>query len=204
MPAHRAQWWPFYKMGKSFSRRVTEWRTWSLRYPLNHRPISTLLLNQNNLQPFCIALLVQEDKLSLTDKVIKHLPKLSNLDERITIKDLIHHTSGLRNLDELHLNNGTRYEDVITRSHAYKLIHTQQRLNFDPGERHLYCNTGYFLLSEIVEKVTGKSLREFATEEIFLPLGMTKTTFVDDYKEIVYNSAYSYQRNDSIFEKSYN
>ena len=152
---------------------------------------------------FCIALLAQRGQLSLHDSIHKYLPELPNFGKKITIKDLIHHTSRLRNLNELYSNSGTRVpEDVLTRSHAYKLIKGQRRLNFDPGERYIYCNTGYWLLGEIVKQITNKSLREFAAEEIFQPLGMINTHFHDNYKELATNSAYSYQKDSATFEKA--
>ena len=152
---------------------------------------------------FCITLLAQQGMLSLDDDIRKHLPYVPDFGEKISIRNLIHHTSGLRDQWQLLAISGTRLDDVITQDHIIKLVETQKDLNFEPSERHLYCNTGYTLLAEIVEKVSGKSLREFAELEIFQPLSMKGTHFHDDYKEIVSNRAYSYIPKDSIsFEKS--
>lgn len=152
---------------------------------------------------YCIVLLAQQGKLSLDDDIRKYLPDVPDFGRKITIRNLIYHTSGLRDQWQLLAISGTRLDDVITQDHILKLVKSQKRLNFDPGERQLYCNTGYTLLAEIVKKVSGQSLREFAEKEIFQPLGMKDTHFHDNYKEIVRNRAYSYDQKDSIsFENS--
>jgi hypothetical protein len=76
------------------------------------------------------------------------------------------------------------------------LAQRQQELNFKPGEEFLYCNTGYTLLGIIVERVSGKSLRDFCEECFFQPLGMHSTHFHDDHEMIVENRAYSYAHKD--------
>lgn len=152
---------------------------------------------------FCIVLLAQRGLLSLDDDIRKYLPDLPDFGKKITIKNLIYHTSGLRDQWQLLAISGTRIDDVITQDHILKLIKMQKRLNFDPGERHLYCNTGYTLLAEIVKKVSGLSLREFADKEIFKPLGMNNTHFHDNYKELINNRAFSYEpSNMGYFENS--
>ena len=79
----------------------------------------------------------------------------------------------------------------------------QRELNFQPGAEYAYCNTGYTLLGVIVERVTGKTLRQFCAERIFAPLGMTSTHFHDDYQEIVANRAYSYAEKDGVLHHSH-
>jgi CubicO group peptidase (beta-lactamase class C family) len=143
-------------------------------------------------------ILAQQGKLSLDDDIRKYLPELPDFGKKITIRNLINHTSGLRDQWQLLAISGTRLDDVITQDHILKLVKNQKELNFEPGARYLYCNTGYTLLAEIVKKVSGNSLREFADAEIFRPLGMKNTHFHDNYKEIVRNRAYSYDAKDSI------
>jgi hypothetical protein len=87
---------------------------------------------------------------------------------------------------------GQAIDDVIKQEHIIKLVSNQKDLNFEPGSRMLYCNTGYTLLAEIVKKVSGKSLREYADEKIFKPLNMNNTHFHDDNTEIVKGRTYSY------------
>src|SRR5437763_12276821 len=88
---------------------------------------------------------------------------------------------------------GLRIEDVFSHSEAVALIAHQKELNFKPGDDYLYSNSGYFLLGQIVKRVTGKSLREFADERIFQPLGMTHTHFHDDPGHVMKGRAMSYE-----------
>ncbi|MBS1978600.1 MAG: beta-lactamase family protein [Bacteroidetes bacterium] len=146
---------------------------------------------------YCIVLLAREGKLDLDDEVRKYLPYVPDFGKKVTIRHLIYHTSGLRDQWQLLAIGGQALEDVITQQHIIKLIEKQKELNFEPGSRMLYCNTGYTLLAEIVRKVSGKSLRTFTDERIFKPLGMTNTHFHDDNTEIVKNRTYSYDKTDS-------
>ena len=85
-------------------------------------------------------------------------------------------------------------DDVITTDHIMTLVQNQKELNFSPGERFMYCNTGFTLLAKVVEEVSGKSFASFTNERIFQPLGMSNSFFYDDHERIVENRAYSYQR----------
>jgi CubicO group peptidase (beta-lactamase class C family) len=142
---------------------------------------------------FAIHLLAQEGKLSLDDDVRKYLPELHDFGQTITLRHLLHHTSGLRDQFDLLQLAGWRLSDVITEQDVLHLIWRQRELNFSPGTEYLYCNTDYTLLGLIVERVSGRSLREFAQERIFKPLGMKHTQFHDDYQTLVKDRAYSYQ-----------
>ncbi|HEX5171466.1 MAG TPA: serine hydrolase domain-containing protein [Cyclobacteriaceae bacterium] len=149
---------------------------------------------------FCIVLLAQEGKLGLDDDIRKYLPYVPDFGKTITIRQLIQHTSGLRDQWQLLAIGGQSLDDVITQKQIIKLIENQRELNFEPGTQQRYCNTGYTLLAEIVRKVSGKSLREFADDRIFKPLGMNHTHFHDDNTEIVPGRTYSY---DSIGKNKY-
>ena len=140
-----------------------------------------------------VALLSQQGKLSLDDDVRKYIPELPDLGARITIRHLIHHTSGLRDQWELLELAGWRYSlDLITDDDVLEMVSRQTALNFRPGEKHLYCNTGYTLLAMIVKRISGQSFREFTRTHFFDPLGMKNTHFRDDHAEIVKNQAYGY------------
>jgi CubicO group peptidase (beta-lactamase class C family) len=141
---------------------------------------------------FAIVLLANQGKLSLDDDIRKHLPEVPDFGKKITIRHLIHHTSGMRDQWTLLGMAGWRLDDVITKEHIMKMVRYQKELNFDPGAEHLYSNTGYTLLAVIVERVSGQSFRDYAEANIFKPLGMTNTHFHDDHEEIVKNRAYSY------------
>ena len=116
---------------------------------------------------FAILLLAKEGKLSLEDDVHQYIPELHDFGSAITINHLIHHTSGLRDQWRLLTLAGWRLDDVITKHRIMKLVMRQRELNFEPGSEFLYSNTGYTLLAEIVERVSGKTLAEFCHERIF-------------------------------------
>src|SRR5512135_2932155 len=108
---------------------------------------------------FAIALLEQDGKLSQKDPVRKYLPELGSYADGITVADLVHHTSGLRDYLVLMYLAGFRDADLTDDDDALRLIAGQKAANFAPNTEWLYSNTGYFLLSIIVRRVSGQSLR---------------------------------------------
>jgi CubicO group peptidase (beta-lactamase class C family) len=139
-----------------------------------------------------ILLLAQEHKLSLDDDVRKYLPEIPDYGASITIRHMLHHTSGLRNYDDLFDLEGIPEADLTTDRDAMDLIVRQKGVNFKPGDEFLYSDTNYFLMSQIVKRITGQTLRQFAQERIFGPLGMTSTHFHDDHTMIVPRRATGY------------
>ena len=144
-----------------------------------------------------ILLLEKQGKLSVTDDVRKYLPELPDYGKKITILQLLNHTSGLRDYLTLMELAGINLDGVTTDEDALALIVRQRAPNFAPGSEYLYSNTGFFLLSVIVKRISGKTLREFAAENIFTPLGMTHTQFRDDYTSLIADRAMAYDANES-------
>jgi CubicO group peptidase (beta-lactamase class C family) len=142
---------------------------------------------------FAIHLLARDGKLSLDDDIRKWVPEIPSYGKTITIRELLHHTSGLRDYIELMDLRGIRTEDVTTEAEALALMARQRAPNFAPGTEHLYCNTGYFLLSVVVRRASGRSLREFAADRIFAPLGMRHTQFNDSHTRVVPGRATGYE-----------
>jgi CubicO group peptidase (beta-lactamase class C family) len=140
-----------------------------------------------------VALLAQDGRLTLDDDVRKHLPELPEYGKTITIRHLLTHTSGLRDYLTLMSLRGVNFDGVTTDQDAFDLIVRQKGLNFEPGSEYLYSNSGFFLLSAIVRRASGKSLAEFAHERIFAPLGMRDTHFHDDHTRIVPLRATGYE-----------
>jgi CubicO group peptidase (beta-lactamase class C family) len=142
-----------------------------------------------------VGLLTLQGRISLDDDVREYVPELRDRGVRITIRHLLHHTNGLETLDELLEDQGmidqlgTPLHDAqhVTDSAAVALIAQQQALRFEPGSEHEYGNSGYFLLGQIVERVSGQSLRAYAEEHIFAPLGMTQTHFHDEAGHVIEN-----------------
>jgi len=150
-----------------------------------------------------IVMLAQEGKLSLDDEVRKYVQEVPDFGVPITIRELVFHTSGLRDQDNLLNLAGWRVSlDLITDDDILAVMSRQKDLNFPPSSRHLYSNTGYTLLAQIVKRVSGQSLREFTTGRIFQPLGMKQTHFRDDHAEIVKNIAYGYSPSKTSFRLS--
>jgi CubicO group peptidase (beta-lactamase class C family) len=143
---------------------------------------------------YAIVLLARQGRLNMDEDIHKYLPWVPDFKEKITIRHLLNHTSGIRDQWQLLAISGTRLDDVITQEHIVKILSKQQDLNSKPGDIYNYCNSGYTMLSEIVKSVTGKTLRQFTDSAIFKPLGMNYTHFHDNYEEIEKNRAYSYQR----------
>ena len=139
-----------------------------------------------------IAILAKQEKISLDDDIRKYMPDIPDFGKTITIRHLLHHTSGLRSWGFLMQLEGLEWDDRLSYAHTLQLARNQKELNFEPGEEYSYSNTGYTLLAEIVARVTGQSFREWTTTNIFKPLGMTGTHFHDDHTEIVKNRASSY------------
>ena len=139
-----------------------------------------------------ILLLVQDSKISLDADIRKYLPEMPDYGSPITIRHLLHHTSGLRNYDDLFDLEGIPEADLTTDRDAMELIVRQKGVNFKAGEEFLYSDTNYFLMSQIVKRVTGQTLRQFAQQRIFGPLGMTSTHFHDDHTMIVPRRATGY------------
>ncbi len=132
-----------------------------------------------------ITLLAADGALSLDDDVQTHLNYVPDLGRPVTLRQLIHHTSGIRDWWELLRIAGWRPDDVITTDHVIGLMARQQELNFEPNSEYLYTNMEYTLLGETVRAVSGLSLPEFTEKRIFAPLGMTRTHFHDDHQHAV-------------------
>jgi CubicO group peptidase (beta-lactamase class C family) len=139
-----------------------------------------------------IALLVEDKRIALSDDVRKYVPELPDYGKTITIDHLVHHTSGFRDWWELVGLAGLRFDDTYAVQDVLEMTSRQRALNFEPGSRYLYSNTGYIVLGIIVQRVTGKSLRAFAEERIFRPLGMTHTHYQDDHTQPVPGRASAY------------
>ena len=142
---------------------------------------------------FAIALLAEQGRISLDDPVRKYVPELPAVADRVTIRQLIHHTSGLRDYLNLWGVSGRTFADEVPEELVLDLLAKQPALEFESGSRWAYSNSGYFLLAVILKRASGKTLREFAQTEMFEPLGMAHTHFHDDNTMIVPHRAEGYQ-----------
>ena len=139
-----------------------------------------------------ILLLERHGKLSVQDDIRKYIPEIPDYGHKITILNLLNHTSGIRDYLTLFQLAGVNIDGVTTDDDALAVIARQKALNFEPGSDWLYSNSGFFLLSVIVKRVSGKTLREFAAENIFAPLQMNQTVYRDEHTQLVANRALAY------------
>jgi CubicO group peptidase (beta-lactamase class C family) len=149
-----------------------------------------------------LVLLEQEGKLSLADDVHKYLPELPDYGHPVTLRQLLQHTSGIRDQWQTLGLAGWRLDDVITQKQILGLLFRQKELNFAPGTAHLYSNGGYTLAAEVVARVSGKPFLDFCQERIFGPLAMTRTHFHQDHRRIVRDRAYSYEKSGEGYQAS--
>lgn len=140
----------------------------------------------------CILLLEEQGKLSLDDSIQKFLPDFPEYEANITIRHLLYFTHGIREVGSLKYFKGMSGFNSTESDVSYELLKRQNGLNCLPGEEFIYGSTGYFLLGRIVKSVSGQSLRLFAQEHIFGPLGMNNTRFHDNNKDVIKNRASSY------------
>lgn len=149
-----------------------------------------------------IVLLHIQGKLSIDDDIRKYLPELPDFGEKVTIRQMLHHTSGLRSLHAMLVLAGWRGDDSRTNEDLYRFMNMQRDLNFKPGSEHLYSNTGYILMVKIIENITAKKFPDWMKQNIFEPLGMNHTYVEDNYNRVVRNNATSYyQPNNGEFLK---
>ena len=156
---------------------------------------STLFNLASASKPFTaasIALLAQQGKLSLDDDIRKYIPEIPKYEDPVTIRHLIHHTSGIREYQGLIFFGGISPDNALDDKAILNMLARQKNLSFKPGTKHQYSNSNYHLLGIIVARVSGKSLRAFAEENIFKPLGMKNTRYFDNRFEVIKNRASGY------------
>ena len=148
-----------------------------------------------------ILLLQQQGKLSLDDNVKKYIPELPDYGTSITLRQMLHHTSGLRDWGDIaELTGWPRGKKFYTNEDALEIIARQKKLNFKPGAEYLYSNSNYNLFAIIVKRISGLTLATFTQKYIFEPAGMRHTEWRDDPNRIVLNRAIAYSKTDSGYE----
>jgi len=141
-----------------------------------------------------IVVLEERGKLSFDDPVQQYVPALPDFGSTITIRHLLHHTSGLRSLHALFGLAGWRGDDSRSNADLDRILQHQRELNFEPGSDYLYCNTGYMLMANIIENISGEPFPDWMKANIFDPLGLVDTYVEDKYNRVVANNATSYSR----------
>jgi CubicO group peptidase (beta-lactamase class C family) len=166
----------------------------NLEHNIPIRPTTVLRIASTSKQFTAMSLLLleQDGALSLDDDIRKYLPAIPDYGQPISIRHLMQHSSGIRDYEGIMYLRGVADEDLYIEQEVMDLLARQKALNFAPGDRYLYSNSGYLLMGEIVERVSGKPLRQFVAERIFHPLGMSNSLIRDDHTEMIENRASGY------------
>jgi CubicO group peptidase (beta-lactamase class C family) len=162
--------------------------------PIDGRSVFYLASVSKQFTAAAVASAVQEGHLSLDDDIRRWLPELPDYGTPITVRHLVHHTSGLRDYLTLIPLAGRRADDHWSDQALADLVIRQRATNFTPGSEYLYSNTGYVMLGDIVRRATGLSLRQYADSRFFQPLGMHGTHFHDDAGTVVPRRVIGYSR----------
>lgn len=165
---------------KSYGRASLE-----LNVPLTPESIFYMASVSKQFTAASAVLAAEQGYLSLDDDVRKYVPELPDYGRAVTLRQMLHQTSGFRDFLALTYLSGRDVSALSSPHRVLELITRQKELNNVPGEEFVYSNSNYFLLGVVVKRATGKSLAEFARANIFQPLGMTHTFFYDDNKIVV-------------------
>jgi len=167
-----------------------------LRVPLSAESVFYMGSVSKQFTAASVVIAAEEGFLALDDNVRKYIPELPDYGHVITLRQMLHHTSGLPDFLTLLELSGRRGEDIHSRAEMLDLIARQKTLNNVPGDEWIYSNTNYFLLGEVVQRASKKSLSQFAAEKIFQPLGMAHTRFYDDHTLVVPDRVPAYATGD--------
>jgi CubicO group peptidase (beta-lactamase class C family) len=140
-----------------------------------------------------VVLAAEQGYRSLDDDVRKYIPELPSYGKPITLREMLHHTSGLRDILTLLFLGGRNFEDIHPTAELVDLASRQKALNYATGDEFLYSNSNYFLMSVVIHRATGKRLSAFAEENIFKPLGMSHTRFYEDHTVVVPGRVAAYE-----------
>lgn len=151
---------------------------------------------------FAISTLIQEGKISPDDDIRKYLPEVPQFSKPITIRHLIHHTSGLRDWPAALHAAGWRWDETFSFDDILRMVKLQRELDFEPGTQYSYSNTGYNLLAALVAKVSGKPFPTWMKDHLFTPLQMNASIVQDDHSKVIPRLASSYYRNGEEYHKS--
>lgn len=167
----------------------------NLDYGIPLTPDSVFRMASVSKQFTVAAVLVAEDQglLSLEDPLRKHFPDLPTWADPVRIRHLVHHTSGIRDYLVVMSLRGFGDDAQYTDADVLTALRRLERLNFEPGTEYLYSNSGYWLLAELIPRVSGQTLRQFAGEHLFGPVGMMGSHFHDRHREIVPGRATGYR-----------
>ncbi|WP_299257955.1 serine hydrolase [uncultured Aquimarina sp.] len=164
--------------------------------PISNSTVFNIASVSKQFTTFLSMLLEEEGKLSFNDDIRSYIKELKDLPNKITIRQLANHTHGLPNPDELSQLKGI---ETMNHKEVVEMLLNIKQINFEAGDKHVYNNTGYILLSIIIERVGKGSFKEQLEKKIFTPLGMNNTTVVDNKNTVIMDKAYSYNLIDNKY-----
>lgn len=186
-----------YQDGKILYARGYGMSSLELGVPLSSRSVLDVGSISKQFTAMSILLLQKDGKLSLDDPIRKYIPELPPYADKVTLRRALSQTSGIRDLYVLWEQTGRAYRgDSID---ALRVITRSAETNFTPGDRYLYSNSAWILAAQIVYRITGKTLAEFAQERIFGPLGMNDTRYLADAAMVIPNLGTSYSPRQNAF-----
>lgn len=145
---------------------------------------------------FGAQLLIAEGRLSLDDDVRALVPYIAHYDEAILVRDLIHHSSGLKDIWYSMPLIGVNEVDALEHAHIQKMIGRYRSLDFSPGTEWRYNNSAYAVLADVVAAAAGEPFPVFMEKRVFTPLGMTRTAFRADTSELRGDAARPYTKSE--------
>jgi CubicO group peptidase (beta-lactamase class C family) len=190
------------KDGKILYKQMYGMANLDYRIPVTDSTVFNLASVSKQFTAFLVLLLEKEGKLNLDDEIQKYIPELKNYGNPITIRQLIHHTSGIPSTDNLRLFAGLSLEMPWDAEDEFGMIQSYQKLNFKPNEEQNYSNSGYVLLTRIIEKITGMPFSRCLAEKVFKPLNMKNASVYDAPGKIIVNRASGYRKTGESFSKT--
>lgn len=147
-----------------------------------------------------VRILEHRGLLKLDEDIRTYIPEMPRYERPVTIRHLIHHISGIRDYEALQGLAGEHTDQGWhTNQDLLELLARQKGLDFMPGTKFQYSNSGYTLLAVIIERITGQSLGTFVKDNIFIPLGMNRTFILENNRIVVKNRARGYSLRDGLF-----
>ena len=142
----------------------------------------------------CIAYLILEEKLNPNDDIRKYIPEFPFYGDTIRVKNLIHHTSGIKNYETAMDLSGLGFDSYSSNyNHILRLIFNQANLDFKPNKKFSYSNSNYTLLAEIVKRISGQPIEKYAEEKLFIPIAMYNTFYWTNPKQVIKHRAVGYK-----------
>ncbi len=167
--------------------------------PITSRTVFRIMSAAKSFTSVCAAIAMDQGLFAPDDDVRKYVPELHKYDGTITVRHLITCHSGLRDFWHGIILLGRDAEDRYSSRDVLDLISRQKTLLFEPGERWGYSNSDFFLLALIIERTSGKTMRQFADDHLFKPLGMTDTFYDDSPGHTIKNRAVGHGHDGTVF-----